>query len=403
MASPSADVTRGRSARRARPSRGGGSVHLCLALSIGLGSAAAAAAEPAGPCVPTARLDGDAALVAPIRASLQARAVPAGEQQTCERLAVQVMAAHPGYDLFITDAEGRTDRRQLVGPDTAAMVIESWLQGDLSEPLLRRAVAGAGVTDATTDAKAEGAIDGGAPGEAAVLSTRVAPAAQRTRRYLPAGSLWGLGAETSLDRGAALWWGASAGACFRIGRLCAGPQGRLRISPGPEASMPVTPMDLRSFDLGLAVEAPLSFGRWRLSPGLNLGAGRVTGRWRHNGGAADMLSTGRSRDNDGDGDSSGRGRDGRRDGDGQARSAPGAAPAAAVTTAGGSFASFGARASASLAMGVAIGAGVALELQVMAGARPVLRPPGESGGGPLAASSYVGHAGAGLALRYGQF
>jgi hypothetical protein len=342
-----------------------------------LGGGVAQASDPPPTCAPSARLEGERALIAPIRASLQARGVAESGALACQRLEVRVMPASPGYDLFLTDADGRTDRRQIARPETAAMVIESWLQADLSDPLLDRG------SPATAEARSTPA----ALSASAALSA-VAPATATDGRAL--GSLRG---ESAVDRGSAVWWGAAAGACLRMGPLCTGPQVRFRASEGPPGLSPSgrALADLRSFEGGLGLEAPVSVGPMRLVPGLFLGAGRLSGRWHQE---ALQVPRDRTRDRPLDrGPYRNPSRNNGRDGDGRdvdGRDQP----------ADESFARVGLRAGAGLGLALPLGAGVAMELQLTVGVRPVA-PDDVSGSSNRTTFGLTGHAGAGLGLRYG--
>jgi hypothetical protein len=332
----------------------------------------AQASDPPPTCAPSARLEGERALIAPIRASLQARGVAEGGALACQRVEVRVMPASPGYDLFLTDADGRTDRRQIARPDTAAMVIESWLQADLSDPLLDRG----------SPAAAE------APSTPAALSASAAMAAVAPATATGGRALGSLRGESAVDRGSAVWWGAAVGACLRMGPLCTGPQARFRASEGPPglSTSGRALAALRSFEGVLGLEAPVSVGLMRLVPGLFLGAGRLSGRWQQ-----EALQLPRDRMRDRPVDRSpyrNPNRNGGRDGDGRDQPAD------------ESFARVGLRAGAGLGLALPLGAGLAVELQLTVGVRPVA-PDDASGSGSRTTFGLIGHAGAGLGLRYG--
>jgi hypothetical protein len=333
------------------------------------------------------RLDGERTLIAPIRAVLRARGIAEGEAPPCQRLEARVMAASPGYDLFLTDTEGRTDRRRIARADTAAMVIESWLQSEQSDPLLDRAPPASAPPATIAGASA-------AAGAAGEVSPTVAAGASPA--VVPGRVLASLRGERAIDGGAATWWGVVAGACFRLGPLCVGPEAGVRISAGPPGRAripaPVSQVrmleQLRSFEAGVRVELALAMGPLRLLPGISLGAGRLSGFW-HN----DDLE---------DGDRGGDRRYDRRDG----------SPGRGDTSVAGNaqltrpfphhqpFAEVGLRAGAGLGLGLPLGRGLMVELQLGGGLRPVA--PGVAVGGdvPLGAG-LVGHVGAGLGLRYG--
>ena len=339
-----------------------------------LSGGVARATDLSAACTPSARLEGEPALIAPIRASLQARGVAEGGALACQRLEVRIMPAHPGYDLFLTDAEGRTDRRHIARADTAAMVIESWLQSDLSDPLLDR-----GPPATTASFAAPVAVASPVPAAPAVRATAASPG-----RLLAS-----LRGERAIDGGESMWWGVAAGLGYRVGRLSVGPEAGLRHSAGSPGFTPIAApvwqerkLDrMWSFEAGVRLEAPLALGRLRLLPGMFLGAGRLSGYW-HN----DDLPG----DRDGGGDRRNRG-DGRYGGmDEDAGSFPHHQP----------FTRIGLRAGAGLGLALPLAGGVAVELSLTAGLRPVA--PGLQVGGdvPLVAG-LVGHAGVGLGLRYG--
>jgi hypothetical protein len=198
-------------------------------------------------------------------------------------------------------------------------------------------------------------------------------------------------AETALDRGSVWWFGAGAGACFRLGPLCGGPLIRVRASDGARDVSPRAPVRLRSFEMALALEAPVALGPLRLLPGVSLGAGQMTGRWH----AGSLTSVTHERDRDRDWSRDDRfGRDmrqGRRSGRAGDAQVPGPVDDQP-------FARTGLRAGASLGIALPIGGGAAIELSLGIGARPALR----AGGAALAPADLVGHAGAGLGLRYGR-
>ena len=188
------------------------------------------------------------------------------------------MPASTGYDLFLTDAEGRTDRRQIARADTAAMVIESWLQADLSDPLLDRAPpADAPPAPIVAASATAGAAREVSPTVAAVASPAVAPG-----RVLAS-----LRGERAIDGGGAMWWGVVAGACFRLGPLCVGPEARLRVSEGPPGRRRSARRCGKSACSISCAASRAAWGwrrRWRwgplrLLPGIFLGAGRLSGRW----------------------------------------------------------------------------------------------------------------------------
>jgi hypothetical protein len=240
-------------------------VTIALTLGLALGVCwmfeTSARAAPADKCGPSARLSGDPGLIASLRGLLEARGIATSDDQraACLPVAVEVRAARPGYDLTISDAEGRMARKTIDRQETAAMVIESWARADLGALLPARSQS-----------------SWHAPGIRAAMSisrepSLVAPAASAAAPT--AVHLRVLG-ESAVHRNQSLWMGASAGACLRLGWSCLGSQVRfsqaMRALDTRAAAAPA-----RSLDALLAAQVPLRLGRVWLAPEIAVGGGRL--------------------------------------------------------------------------------------------------------------------------------
>jgi hypothetical protein len=97
----------------------------------------------------------------------------------------------------------------------------------------------------------------------------------------PAGARFGVAAETSIG-GDAIWWGASARACARLGALCLG--GRAAVARADttleiDRALGIAPHLTRTLG-GLSALAswPISAGRFWVAPSLGLGAAWLRSR-----------------------------------------------------------------------------------------------------------------------------
>jgi hypothetical protein len=266
---------------------------------------APASGAPAARCPPAAQLQGERALLRPIRDQLEARGIAAAPEAECPSLVVDVRRASPGYDLFISDTEGRMTRRQVHNADTAALLIESWARNDLAQSLLptsARAEPASGLTPVAYQPAATPVADQPAPagampdepaappapptadGAAPVVAASASLAASRSgpapaAAVGPSLVLLGLGAETAAGRDRALWLGGRLSACVRLGAICVGPAARWsqRMVPPPGAQVTGWARDLEA---SLAAEAPVRVQRWlALMPRLAAGVGRRERRW----------------------------------------------------------------------------------------------------------------------------
>jgi hypothetical protein len=251
-------------------------------------------------CPPAATVAGDAHRVAPVRRSLAERGISQVGTPGCPRLEVAIARASAGFDLHITDADGRTSRRRLRSAEAAATLIESWARTELSDPLLPLrqpredpAATATATMNATTTTPASGSAPEEAPAAPAAPAPAPAPApALREPPILAAAPsslpaprgrsrvLIGLAPETSLSADRFLSMGAGAGLCLRAGPLCAGLTGRFAHSVAIANDRGATWTRFRTYDVLATLEAPLPLGPVRVIPGLGLGLGRSEGHWR---------------------------------------------------------------------------------------------------------------------------
>ena len=102
---------------------------LFVVVFAAIGTSQAAAAPET--CIPAIRLEGDADARAIIAQALEANGVSTNDILGCVRIVVQINAADGGYDLNFADIQGRSAKRHVTDPPTAAAVIEAWASPEL--------------------------------------------------------------------------------------------------------------------------------------------------------------------------------------------------------------------------------------------------------------------------------
>jgi hypothetical protein len=204
----------------------------------------------AAPCPPSAWLTGDPALVADVRAMLDARGI-AVEAAQCPNVLVRLERRDDGVAISI---DGR-DPRSVGDSRTAATVIESWVRTDVGDPLL-------------------------APRE--VASEPLPPAAEVRDSVVRVPSDWrGVGVfalgESSFGSDRTGWVGADVGACVTLGPMCA--TARLRFAAvfgGTGVPQPFHNLfDRRSVEVLIGGDVPFAVGKFTISPGFAGGVGSI--------------------------------------------------------------------------------------------------------------------------------
>ncbi len=246
--------------------------------------------------------------MAPLQALLSRRGIAPRPAPGCLPVAVAVRPARAGFDLLISDAEGRTARRRIARLEAAAMFIESWARTDLEAslpplpppPVLLPELARA-LPDDLGPADGAGAArdvvqrdvvqdENGLAGRLSAVRVSLA--------HTPGGSLQlATALESGVDGARALWLGAALGLCARIGPVCAG------VSAGLSRSA-----DARREELLATIELPLAVGGISIAPRIGLGMGRLHRRDSLEDGEEDGEEEGpRSGDQNGQNDGEGAG------------------------------------------------------------------------------------------------
>lgn len=206
-----------------------------------------AAASP-GPCPPSVRVTGDAALVEPIRATLAARGLGGQETEACPGLRAHVERRDELLLVEVIDAYGRRSRREVSDSGTAVALIESWARPEV--------VAG----DPLGDLPGAGDI---APAPATTRRTAPAPA------IVPAASGIAITAGMVRDGDAGGWFDVAMTGCWSLGPVCVG----TRLAVARDARLGEMSFHPRTTG-GVAVyaERPLRTGRVAIVPGAAVGA-----------------------------------------------------------------------------------------------------------------------------------
>ncbi len=222
------------------------SVMVGLLVAAALGAAGPAIAEPRD-CPPGALVEGDPAVVQPVREHLASAGVA---EATADCPAVRARVARHGDEIAVVvlDADGRSSGRRLADPLIAATWIESWVSPE-SEPLLepRQALA------------APGAVDVAAP-------AREAPPV-----------LWLAVATRSLSAGdGSDWRSIDASACARLGPACVGLAAAIAENGDWSHNYGLSFSRRRTFDVLATARLPAQLGKATLAPSASLGGG-----WLH--------------------------------------------------------------------------------------------------------------------------
>lgn len=210
-------------------------------------------------------LAGDGELVADLQRSLAERGIAVVPPDTEGAVHLQVQPDPAGLRIFIRDRNGNVIQRVAATPEVGAVVVESWMREDLTQPLL---APHAVVTP----------VEWPAPPRAPPTP----PPAPRVASVVVA-------SQTSLATDNTLWMGASVGACVRVGWFCLGLQTQFagdtvlagnigaRYAPEGGASCqdtdPTLPRQLTRMGAGAlaTMDLPLRIGPATFGPGLGVG------------------------------------------------------------------------------------------------------------------------------------
>ena len=217
---------------------------------------------PAGPCVPRAELDGDAAAVGRVAGELRKLGVGVGPgARGCRTVRAQVeLDREGGIAVAIVDGSRRSEGRVVGDAGVAAAWIDSWLRDDVD---------GIGAASAVGTA-------GAAPGLAPAPVAERAPAPVHAGHPAPTPVLgrFALAAayEQTWSEDGASASGLDAGACLRIGRACIG--ARVQYAREPDRTVNLTAMSRTDASVLATAGASFSLGRMSVAPELGLGVGR---------------------------------------------------------------------------------------------------------------------------------
>ncbi|HEY0838959.1 MAG TPA: hypothetical protein VGD74_02115, partial [Vulgatibacter sp.] len=176
-------------------------------------------------------------------AGLALEATPA-----CPAIEAQLVREGDLVSVRFSDPVGRRIVRQVATVEEAASVIESWAQPDQNAAWL------------------EGWTVERTPPEAPAMEN--APAGTEEDDRLGALVSTGWTGDLSWDGDGSSWMGTSLAVCVRMGPLCGGGAGGVRVeNSGGRAEVVL----LAGLDL------PLRSGRWEVAPGIGLGAASVLG------------------------------------------------------------------------------------------------------------------------------
>lgn len=210
-------------------------------------------------------LAGDSELVAAMQRSLAERGIAVVPNDVEGAVHLQVQPDPAGLRIFIRDRNGNVVQRAAATAEVGAVVVESWMREDLSQPLL---APHAVVTPVELPAP-----------------PRIPPPPAPT----PLAASVVVASQTSLGTDNTLWMGASVGACVRVGGFCLGLQTQFagntvlagnvgaRYAPEGGASCqdtdPALPRQLTRMGAGAlaTLDLPLRIGAGTFGPGLGVG------------------------------------------------------------------------------------------------------------------------------------
>jgi hypothetical protein len=306
-----------------------------VAMLVGLTAAAAPSVSRAGAhdaiCSRDVALVGDAELVRTVASALAVRGIRRSQPGSdCSPLRVRIERRVHSVRLEIRRGDGSRVGRVVRTPDTAAVLVESWLRTDIAAPLLAartitepaRAIAEPGQPEpapaaaaatpvapmppapppppaalpppaphllASLPPPAAPALDASmaallspppGPGATAVVEQSSAPAVAAERLGPPrSGSSLTVGGEGAMSRDGSQWMGAVAEGCLRMGALCVGVIGRYVSTMNSEDATLADGDKVHEECMGaaglVAANVSIPVGRVLLRPGAAVGMGWV--------------------------------------------------------------------------------------------------------------------------------
>jgi hypothetical protein len=225
-----------------------------------------ARAEPT--CIPVVRVSGDPAVATPVMQMLRRRGVSVSGESRCGALTAVLTSRGEQTLITIVDPEGRMVERAAVDAEAVATVIESWVRGDLSAPLLA----------AREPPVQRQAADRESP-------PPIAQTVALETRPIEVGAAAGAG----LSSDGALWTAAHAQACVTVGPMCAGALVRLANDTESQGDSVERTTSRTAMDMLLVADLPLRRGGLALTPGI--GIGQTSLRARRGSGERERVTT----------------------------------------------------------------------------------------------------------------
>lgn len=209
--------------------------------------ASALADGAAAPACPIAvQLEGEAALTTAIAQALRSHGISTQPPAGCTQTYIRVARTPRGLVVSIREELAETER-VVSDPAVAAILIESWVRSDLTDPLLL----------------APELLVPPAPPLPPTPGLPLRPGRRFTVSLL---------FEAGIDKDAASWLGGSFYGCAPVGPICLGAIVR-GAANFPAAGVGAYLDERLAVDVLASVSWPLRRGRWVVAPGLGLGAG----------------------------------------------------------------------------------------------------------------------------------
>lgn len=233
-----------------------------VAASLVAGLALSARGEaPTSRCLPTVQLEGSGELVEPVANLLREHGVAVDGAVECMTVLARLRNVDGQLELKLADVEGRSARRVIRDVETAAVLIETWAQSELTAPTFRGAQSSEGKLSRAPSLPAS------APTVAAEQRASAAP----LRAYSL--GLW-MGSAYAGDQ--TVWGDIALTGCGELGPMCLGGMVRAALDFGEHGASRSFDMDRSSVDAHATLELPLLRGRrWLLNPGFGMGVGVV--------------------------------------------------------------------------------------------------------------------------------
>jgi hypothetical protein len=200
------------------------------------------AAARAGAASRCAIVEGEAALIEPVRTALAVRGVADGPQAGCDPVRARVAGGEGALRVALVDGAGHAVERQASTPTAAATVIESWA----TDPLLER------------DTEPEASSATAAHGRPMVA----------------------VAAEASMGSDGSIWTGPRVTGCAWLGPVCGGVTLRLGRDGGLGGDAQMVGGRRDGVDMLLAADLPSRTHGLVISPGVALGFGWIRSHGR---------------------------------------------------------------------------------------------------------------------------